>query len=67
MIYKWHVYIAPIEDDLIIDLDYSLHYKIDIFFSDGIISLGNSYANPQLTQANYSCDDAFELNKMIIY
>ena len=41
MTYKWHVLIAPIEDDLILGLDFLLHYKIDILFSDGVISIGN--------------------------
>ena len=45
MIYNWHVLIAPIEEDLIIGLDFLLHFKIDILFSDGVISIGNSYQN----------------------
>ena len=43
MIYKWHVLITSIEEDLIIGLDFSLNFKIDMLFSDGVISIGNSY------------------------
>ena len=32
MIYRWHVLIAPNLEDLIIGLDFLLHYKIDIIF-----------------------------------
>ena len=66
MTYKWHVLIAPIEDDLILGLDFLLHYKIDILFSDGVISIGNSYTNSHSTQANYSSDNTFELNKLTV-
>ena len=53
VIYNWHVLIVL----------FLLHYEIDILFSDGIISLGNSYANPQLELA---CDSTFELNIIIV-
>ena len=64
MIFKWHVLIAPIEEDLIIGLIFLLHFKIDISFSDGGISIGNPYQNPDSFQIDHTKDNSFEVNKI---
>ena len=64
IIYKWHVLIAPSEEDLIIGLDFLLHFKIDMLFSDGVISIGNSYQNLDTFQIDHSRDNTFEVNKI---
>ena len=66
MIYKWHVLIAPIEEDLIIGLDFLLHFKIDILFSDGIISIRNSFQNLDSFQIDHSRDNTSEVNEITV-
>ena len=66
MIYNWHVLIAPIEEDLIIGLYFLLHFKIDISFSDGVISIGNSYQNLDSFHIDHSRDNTFEVNKITV-
>ena len=65
MIYKWHILIAPIED-LIIGLDFLLHFKIGISFSDGVISISNSYQSLESFQIDHSRDNTFEVNKITV-
>ena len=66
MIYNWHILIAPIEEDLIIGLDFLLHFKIDILFSDGVISIGNSYQNLDSFQIDHSRVNTFEVNNITV-
>ena len=66
MIYNWHVLIAPIEEDLIIGLYFLLHFKIDILFSDGVISIGNSYQNLDSFEIDHSRVNTFEVNKITV-
>ena len=66
MINKWHVLIAPVEEDLIIGLDFLLHFKIDTLFSDGVISIGNCYQNLDLFQIDHSRDNTLEMNKITV-
>ena len=65
-IFKWHALVAPIDDKLILGLDFLLKFNVDILVSHGVISIGNDYGNLDASSVDYSTGDTFEISKVVV-
>ena len=52
--YKWDLYVAPIEDQLLLGLDFMVHHKVDPLISQNVLVVDGQYDIPAIFKRNQS-------------
>ena len=55
--YKWDLYVAPIEDQLLLGLDFMVHHKVDPLISRNVLVVDGQYDIPAIFKRNQSEGD----------
>ena len=50
--YKWDLYVAPIEDQLLLGLDFMVHHKVDSLISQNALVIDDQYEIPAIIKWN---------------
>ena len=52
--YKWDLYVASIEDQLLLGLDFMVHHKVDPLISRNVLVVDGQYYIPAIFKRNQS-------------
>ena len=50
--YKWDLYVAPIEDQLLLGLDFMVHHKVDPLIRRNVLVVDGQYDIPAIFKRN---------------